>query len=548
MKKLQLIAAMLVLAIMMSLCACSSSTKTAETVDSTGNTESTPQESQEPQAQEPETEETASTIVWPLDETVTLTVFWPWVTFYNSVGIEDMSQSIYYEELEKRLNVKLDRTLVGEEYSTTFMLMCASGEFTDIITSADSNYTTGYDACVEDDIIIDIAPYLEQYAPNYYVLLNSDENIKKQATTDSGYVTGFKYIYNEAQTNRNINAIRKDLLDQLGLDVPTTLDEAHEVLTAFKNEFDMDCALLCDATGTSSYIQTAFGPYGLYLDDGKVVYDYRNSNFKDYITYTNQLYNEGIINRDFASMDVGANYRDYINGGRTCVATGVLFSDFNQYEQDGVVDLVSCPPLLMDANVKSENGDIPVYVNSANTACISTQCEELEVALAYYDYNYSEEGALLANYGVEGKTFEYDDAGKPQYTEYVTDNPNGIPQTLVLMYDCCWACGYLLDVHNQDATLTQDELEACAIYQTAFSGTSQTYPSSFVTLTADESSTASGIETDLDTFMEENIAKFVTGEYPMSEFDAFVENIYANFDVDSLLEIYTNAYERYLQR
>lgn len=548
MKKLQFIATVLAAAMLISLCGCSSSEPAANPAEST-ETAAPIQDSSAPEAEAPEAEAAAEpAITWPLDETVTLTVFWPWVPFYNTVGIEDMSQSIYYEELEKRLNVQLDRTLVGEEYVTSFMLMCASGDLTDIIISADSDYTTGYDACVEDDIIVDIAPYLEQYAPNYYALLNSDENIKKQATTDSGYVTGFKYVYNEAQTNRNINAIRKDLLDKLGLEVPTTLEEGHQVLTAFKNEFGMDCALLADAAGTSSYIQTAFGPYGLYLEDGQVVYDYRTTNFKDYIAYMNQLYNEGIINRDFASMNVGANYRDYINGGRTCVATGVLFSDFNQYEQDGVVDLVSCPPLLMDANVKSENGDIPVYVNSANTACISTQCEELEIALAYYDYNYSEEGALLANYGVEGKTFEYDDAGKPQYTEYVTNNPKGIPQTLVLMYDCCWACGYLLDVHNQDSTLTQDELEACAIYQTAFSGTSQTYPSSFVTLTADESSKASGIETDLETFLEENIAHFVTGEYPMSDFDGFVENIYANFDIDSLLEIYTAAYERYLQR
>lgn len=69
-----------------------------------------------------------------------------------------------------------------------------------------------------------------------------------------------------------------------------------------------------------------------------------------------------------------------------------------------------------------------------------------------------------------------------------------------------------------------------------------------MTLTADKSSKASGIETDLETFLEENIAHFVTGEYPMSDFDGFVENIYANFDIGSLLEIYTAAYERYLHR
>ena len=484
--------------------------------------------------------------ILPCDETVTLTMMWPWVGFYNTVGIEDMSQSVWLNEMEARTNVHLDLTLVGDEYETTFMLMCAGGDLTDIIASADSNYSTGADACVEDEIIIDLSDKLEEYAPNYYKLLSENEDIRKQSTTDSGYVTSFKYTYSTPQTNRNLPVIRKDILDELGMDVPETLDEVHELLTIARDQYNMDCALLTDDIGTSSYIQTAFGPYGLYIDDGTVVYDYRTENFKNYVDYMRSLVADGLVNSDFVSMDVGADYSAYVTGGRSLIVNGMLYSDMNQYEDDGI-DLVALPSALADASVKSEMGDIPVYAASSNATSISTQCENVEIAMAFFDYNYSEEGALLANYGVEGVTFEYDENGKPQYTEKITANPD-IPQVLTLMYDCCWACGYLLDIHNLDGTLTEDELVAQETYQAAFSGHSQTYPSDFITLTSDESSEISTIQTDLDTYVEENVAHFIAGDQDMSGFDSFVESIYEKFDMDTLTSVYADAYERYLAR
>lgn len=41
------------------------------------------------------------------------------------------------------------------------------------------------------------------------------------------------------------------------------------------------------------------------------------------------------------------------------------------------------------------------------------------------DYLYTEEGILLANYGVEGVTFEYNAEGKPQFTDLIMNNPDG---------------------------------------------------------------------------------------------------------------------------
>ena len=40
-------------------------------------------------------------------------------------------------------------------------------------------------------------------------------------------------------------------------------------------------------------------------------------------------------------------------------------------------------------------------------------CENPEIFLEFLDYFYTDAGNLLANWGVEGRTFVYDDSGKP---------------------------------------------------------------------------------------------------------------------------------------
>ena len=54
---------------------------------------------------------------------------------------------------------------------------------------------------------------------------------------------------------------------------------------------------------------------------------------------------------------------------------------------------------------------------------ITTVCEDPDVIARYVDYVYSDDGILLANYGVEGETFTYVD-GVPRLTDMVLNNPD----------------------------------------------------------------------------------------------------------------------------
>ena len=53
---------------------------------------------------------------------------------------------------------------------------------------------------------------------------------------------------------------------------------------------------------------------------------------------------------------------------------------------------------------------------------VSADSPNAELCVKWLDYLFSEEGALLANYGTEGDTFEYQEDGTPVFTSKVTAN------------------------------------------------------------------------------------------------------------------------------
>ncbi|MGI6577767.1 MAG: hypothetical protein ACOX1Q_07060 [Eubacteriales bacterium] len=64
-----------------------------------------------------------------------------------------------------------------------------------------------------------------------------------------------------------------------------------------------------------------------------------------------------------------------------------------------------------------------------NINTITTSCENIPVLVSWFDYFYSDEGEILADYGIEGETFEYDDNGKPYFLDVVINNPDGLSQS-----------------------------------------------------------------------------------------------------------------------
>ena len=159
-----------------------------------------------------------------------------------------------------------------------------------------------------------------------------------------------------------------------------------------------------------------------------------------------------------------------------------------------------------------------------------------------FDYLYSEEGMLLMNFGVEGEQFEYVD-GEIKYTDLIMNNPDGLsPQDalrsfgvqsrLTLRQDIRYERAFVSDEVNRIRDLYESENHIGAAFPT-------------LDFTSDEQSIINEKYTEIETYMNEMIDKFIMGVESLDQFDAYAAQI-EKMGIADVLAVYQTAYDRYM--
>lgn len=575
--KKKLLAALLLLCMMVSLfAACGDGTAAASKQESTPESAAAaPEASADAPADAPAAEastgepQAASDVAWPenalgnvelplTDEEVTLTM-WMGVNPNVLKITEDIGNDCaLWNELAVRTGVRLDFTVVNPDTeSEKFNLMVASNDLSDIISNATTLYTNGGEAAVADEILVDHLPYLtEELTPQICKLMEAYPDAVPEALTESGWLAGMPQLSMQTETTQTFGPlIRKDWLDELGLEVPETYDELYEVLKAFKEKKGADAALLLNyaGTGINNGLVQGYGINGLVADaansepfyqvDDTVMYGPIQPEFKEYLTMVNKWYSEGLIWQDFMS------YTDFQNPPTDVILadrTGVFYAEvtyiatLEDASNTEGFELVAIPDLVL------EKGDtIPFQEERAYAAStpwsISTQCDYPELAMQFCNYMYTDEGAVLCNYGIEHESFEYNEQGLPVFTDVVLNNPDMATTVALFMY-CMDRGPFYRDETREQSGYTQAQREASSIWTsnlTVGRGMGST------SLNTEESESVNEFYGDIKTYIEQSVLEFIIGNRDIAEFDAFVEHI-EEMGIDEVTACYQDAYQRYL--
>ena len=465
----------------------------------------------------------------------------------------------------------------GEAWTEQFHLMVASGDYTDLCTTQQA-YTGGEDNGVEDDFILPLEDYLEEYMPNYYECLYGypEENFYKLITTEEGHIPGlaqFSLSSGAVEQNLGLYWIRTDLLEQAGLstaeeDLPQTYDEWYEVLTAFKSIGVVEPAMIPSylvnnneglVSGYNIAGNASVTPMGshmpFYVEDGQVKFGIVEPAYKDFLQMLHQWYAEGLIAEDFYTKN--QNIKDaafiatIVNGN-----AGIFFEDQMDIETvlgqarelnpDYAVHALRDP--MMERGQTNHFGNGPV--SSANTSCWITTAaaqegdEHLRTVLAWADFWYTETGSDLATWGPEGVTFVYDENGSHQLTEF-GDRILAKNESLTMKFS--YSNNLFGALNRESIDTNTDFLKAAIRYRLDCDiDNAYTLPSG-VKLNADESSAFSAMYTDISTLMEEHLLKFITGAEDFSQYDSFIDSLY-NMGIQDCIDLYQVAYERYLEK
>lgn len=480
--------------------------------------------------------------------------FWKPLTAGVSAIAESENEIQFSKWLKEETGIEVEfiHPPAGQE-NEKFNLMLASGELPDIIQYNLSNTSEGAEKLIEKNYFAALSEdFLRDYAPNYAKRLSEDSELARSAKLNNGSYYGFaSYRTDDSMTVYSGPIVRKDWLDDLGLSMPETIDDWHEMLTKFKNEKGATAPLTLSSTAAFSVGMLA-GAYGVKLDyytnNGKVTHGIIEPGFKEFITEMEKWYSEGLIDKDFASNSKEQTDTRMLTGksGATYGLIGSGMGNLLSAAPDDKYALAAAKYPSLEKGGKSEMGakDSKYYEPAY---LISSTCKNKELAARLLDYGYSEKGAMFYNFGREGETYTMVD-DFPTFTDLIYNNPDGLSTTQALnMYTHCAYMGPMpMDVRFfKQQYQYQEQKDAIDIW--ADTNAKDHMLITYNANTTEETAEMAKLITDLNTHIGENIVQFIMGVRPLSEYDDFVREL-KDMGLMKVIEIKQAGYDRYSSR
>lgn len=577
MKKKQLLAMLLALALCLGLAGCGggaassaapadSSTKTEESAKAPEQPSEAPSaaaeaSAPEESAAEPAEPEGLQVVELPIETDAVHYSCWMPVAPYVStmMNLEDFSEQVaMVKMINEMTNVYIDFNAVAGGFveQESFNLMIAGGDYTDIIgvmnyygsSSGAAAGSADHEKAIEDGIIIDLYDDLKEYAPNYWTLLTSDDNAYMTMRTQSGYMGCIAQLLKKAGTENQGMIVRKDWLKASGVENLNTLDQYEQYLTYCKDNYGAYAYLQYEGLDTDWGSAFNITPGAFNVVDGKVVHSFTTDAFKSYLTKMNDWYQKGLFNDDFYNdtdittvrTDMANDLCSFVDGS----AEG-MSNIFDMNPENTAMELQATAYPKADGVDEIHVGFESKLIKNSDTWAVSTACADPIPLLKLVNWLYSEEGQLVYNWGEEGVSFEYDENGQPQWTDLVVNNPDGLNFMFAsYLYATGVGSVYFPGVYDMEKgfySYNDDQLEAVDTLASLTDGANNL--PAYVSLNNAEQDRYNSIATDLDTYAKGMILKFILGDEPMSNYQSFLDTC-MDMGLQQMTEIYQGAYDR----
>lgn len=439
-------------------------------------------------------------------------------------GLPTPDKDIIKQELDKALNTDLNLTLYpsNDDYLNQLNVRIASANYPDLFTVGRSQLKT----FSEQGLLLDLTPYKDKLSK--VIKFIGEESLKK------GMVDGKVYALAKAPSiPYNTYWIRKDWLDNLGLKVPTTIEELKAVAIAF-TEKDPDGNGKKDTyglTGPSRSLGTfspVFGAFGVttagtyYEKNGKVTVAVVDPEYKKALSFIKDFIASGSVDPELLA-NTGLQYMEKAIKGQA----GIAWIDWPALTKDDQVKQIKA------VNPKAEwiqiappkgpggqfNGSFDEGATSARYAIPKSLEKDPERLQRVFDLlNYISDpqgGANLVQFGVEGKHYTKENgkivmtaqAGEVGYSWLYQFT--GRPEMEYLNVKFSKQAEYIKFANDQPRIKA---LTGFVDNPPGFNGG------------------------DADRYMEEEIAKFAYGKRPLEEYDQFLETLKTKMKYQTYLD------------
>lgn len=385
------------------------------------------------------------------------------------------------------VDVQIVRAETAEEQTVLF----ASGEVPDFILAGSVSRLADL---VDQDIVRPVTlEMIEENMPGYYAMCTSYD----PGFFDKGIVDNEIYAvprYNATGEAAIGAAIRSDWLENLGLAVPTTLEELEAVFYAFAQDDPdgngQDDTYALSAGGNSGAMgrymfQSIFGIFGVNPlfwtenEEGELEYGFTTDEVKEALKLLSKWYADGLIDPEFITTDARSSGTDVASkfaSGQIGYIDCLSYDDY-QWDNDGhmsakwvandeawqqfFADNVENPTEMYKYGVTSDFDDSYVskyYINLAPVAnsdgtpggyvkegnvnsylCFGANTSDEKVAkiLQILEQEAMDEDTYMLHFGPEGLQWLQEEDGTRSYNPNYTEEENYHPQGQILGYGWC---------------------------------------------------------------------------------------------------------------
>lgn len=479
-----------------------------------------------------------------MGENQTLTVFRPMDANLQDY-ISDWNEAPYYQEMERLSGIHIEFiSPTASAASETLNSLLISGDLPDVVFNAQL-YAGGVYKGVLDGYFVNLLPYLEENAPEYWSIINGSDTIWRDATDGGDTVSAFYRIIKTANPSWLRLVLKKEVLEQLGVaEVPVTIADWDALFEKMKS-----AGITPYMLNKNGYEEKFIGAFDVranfYQENGTVKYGQIQDGFRQYLELMHTWYDKGYISKDFMTAsnvdtlfalgEIGTYNKAIVAAYNFGVAEGytVLSTPYPRQTPDQFLHWESYKTTLVSK-------DHPTSV-----VAVSTCCKDIPLAVKWLNFLFTDEGLELANWGVKGLNYDVVD-GKHQYLPTMWDY-KGISQEGLNFY----FKGHNAATHGESDTICNANLlkspEATAIrlmYDDDPLLDGALYLPN-ISLTEEETEKRTSIMNDIDIYVNEMVIKFIRGTESLDNWPQFVKNVEA-MRLDEAIAVTQAAYDRYI--
>ncbi len=491
--------------------------------------------------------------IFPLAEPVTYTVVMRQQGGSGSTESDVINSFDIMKMYAADTNVHFDITCISADaMEQRLTLMMAGNSYPDCFFRSTIK-TADILKYAADGVFIRLNDYInEEYMPNYVkAIAENDPTLRAKMADENGdiyYLLGGTPSYLIGSQW----AINKTWLKNLNLEMPKSTDDFINVLRAFRDQDangdgdpnnEIPFSFTLDGGYEAPVYQTYGAHGGAYANsEGKIAFGPTEESFKAMVKFLHVLYSEKLLDQETFTQD-----------RNTFLAKGklepMLYGSFLNWRAGEVVGDENSAQNY-ESLILSVDGTINPWT-PANAfspfmvLAVTDKCQNVETLMRFLDYTFDPMVSELARRG-----------GSPTFTvinEDGTLTPNPVPAEIGTLGNWFVAAGHTQQLPmfsvNEYAkmfanTVSASEKYAIDDFYAPYLGDAQPDFGSF--LTAEQTEEISELRTDIDKYVSEKFAAWVTGEGDIdSEWDAYLKQL-DGLELQRFLEIYQAAYERML--